>query len=796
MAFPTVPTSAAGRILTNNQADTSATRTFPDLSSLTKSSGDLLIAIVTGYQSAGSANAVFSSWGGGFTEFTDQMTTSGSTMAIGAAYKFSTGSETGTFTVTQASPTGHASMILMAISGAHASTVPEAGTIANGTSAAADPGALDPAGWAAEDTLWIAVGANGETSGTGSWTAMNAAPTNYTDFQGTNPTDTSTVGQTGLAVAFRQLNATSEDAGAFSTDTSNARNSALLIAVRPSSIVSLTRNNTDSVTFSESLARTSQSFLRALTDTITLSDVVTTVQPTSTTVARVSLASIPTPTTQDHHSLFFRAKKASGTGSVLLRAALYEGATNRSGNLASSALTTSLADYELSISDAAAATITDYSNLEVRFWGTSATSDTIAVSVADVWLQTPAGAGAASYTRDVTDSFTFSESLVRASQGFTRTRTDSFTFSESPAGVLALAKAITDSVTLSAGQSSQSGVIRATADSLTFSEALARVAMGMTRSTADSVTFSEALERIVAGARLLTDSATFSESLVRALTETRTTSDSISFAESLVGLSNFVRALTASISFSESLTSQVGGNARAVSDALHLAESMTAGVSLHVTPTDSLQLSDSLGAATALSKAISDALHLADSSVSQKGLSRTTSDSFTFAEALARTLHLFKSPTDALNFAEGLAVQFSGDIYPTHPRLDAIVGEIVTGGVFDETLTSGAVVEAIHSALVFAALGGTFNEAIRSADVNDAVRGALLNETSHSGDFDESLTDGDNGETSGAVLVGDRGGLFSEAQRSAVNENSTGGAVDEPSRGGDPNESSRNGDVF
>jgi len=232
LAFPTIPTVAGGRVLFTNQADTSGTRTFPSLSSLTKNSGDLLIAIIVTYQS--STNPQFSSWGGSFTEFSDQG--SGSTLGIGIAYKWSTGSETGTFTVTQATTiTGHASMCLLSIPGAHASTPPEAGTIANGTSAAADPGSFNPSGWDAEDTLWIAVDGNGMTSGTGSWTACGAGTlTNYSDLANSNTTDSSTVGQTEIAVAFRQVNAASEDRGAVSThDLGNARNSALVIAVRP-----------------------------------------------------------------------------------------------------------------------------------------------------------------------------------------------------------------------------------------------------------------------------------------------------------------------------------------------------------------------------------------------------------------------------------------------------------------------------------------------------------------------------------------------------------------------------------
>ena len=235
MAFPTIPTAAGSRILFTNQADATGTRTFPSLTSLTKNSGDLLIAIVTGYQDAGSSGAIFSSWGGSFTEFTDQMTTPGSTMCIGAAYKWSTGSETGTFTVTQASPTGHASLCLMSIAGAHATTAPEAGTIANGTASAADPGSFNPSNWNIEDTLWIAVDANGMTSGTGSWGKIGAGTlTNYSGQANSNTTDSSTIGQTEIGVSFRQLAASSEDRGAVSThDLSNTRNSALIIAVRP-----------------------------------------------------------------------------------------------------------------------------------------------------------------------------------------------------------------------------------------------------------------------------------------------------------------------------------------------------------------------------------------------------------------------------------------------------------------------------------------------------------------------------------------------------------------------------------
>jgi hypothetical protein len=231
MAFPTIPTAAASRVLVNNQANTTATRTFPSLTGLTKNSGDLLIAICVAYQTSTGTDAAFSGWTGSFTEFHDSATSS--TMAVGMAYKWSDGTETGTFAVTQAATiTGYASMILLSIPGAHRTTVPEAGSRASGTGAA-NPAAFNPANWGVEDTLWIAVAGNGETNAAGAWGGLTAAPTNYTGYVDTAAADTSTIGECEAAVAFRQLAAASEDVGTFTGDTSNARDAVVVVAVRP-----------------------------------------------------------------------------------------------------------------------------------------------------------------------------------------------------------------------------------------------------------------------------------------------------------------------------------------------------------------------------------------------------------------------------------------------------------------------------------------------------------------------------------------------------------------------------------
>lgn len=227
MAFPAIPTGS--QILATLNTTGGATKTFPNLSSLTKSSGDLLLAIIVEYD-GNSTNAEFSSWGGSFTEVADLA--SATTMAVGVAWKISTGSETGTFTVTTAdTSTNDSIMLLLAIPGAHATSAPEVSTLNVGTNAVPNAPILTPS-WGAADTLWITVGANGETATGGTYTGVTASPTNYgNDFHAGITADV--VGGIDTLLGFRQLNATSDTPGAFSGDSSNVRSSAITLAVRP-----------------------------------------------------------------------------------------------------------------------------------------------------------------------------------------------------------------------------------------------------------------------------------------------------------------------------------------------------------------------------------------------------------------------------------------------------------------------------------------------------------------------------------------------------------------------------------
>ena len=124
--------------------------------------------------------------------------------------------------------------------------------------------------------------------------------------------------------------------------------------------------------------------------------------PTSTGIARLSLAAGLEPVARTEHAIKVRARVTSGAG--VIRAALYEGGAPRSDVLSSSALTTSLAEYALPIADLDAASITDYSNLEIQLWGYAAGGGAITFEVDQVWLETPE-ASTPPLTKSLSDGF-------------------------------------------------------------------------------------------------------------------------------------------------------------------------------------------------------------------------------------------------------------------------------------------------------------------------------------------------------------------------------------------------------
>ena len=220
MSFPTVVSVNGGNSTTDA---TSVTINLPDGSNV----ANRLILLF--FSSDGGGESF--TWPTGFTEI---LAEGGSGFTNGVAYQFTTGSEgyastgaTTTLTITSVEQSAHTTYLL---SGVDTATPPEAATATTGTSTAPNSGSLNPAGWGTEDTLWFAYAA---TNGMSSTTPrFSAYPTNYT-----NGRSDISAGGNGVvqAVARRELNAASEDPGAFTIDTSAAWR-ASTIGVRPGAV--------------------------------------------------------------------------------------------------------------------------------------------------------------------------------------------------------------------------------------------------------------------------------------------------------------------------------------------------------------------------------------------------------------------------------------------------------------------------------------------------------------------------------------------------------------------------------
>lgn len=183
------------------------------------SAGDLLIAIVETRN-----NATFTSGTpAGWTALSSQQG-GGSAGYMRTFYRIANGSEGSTATWT-ASISTTAVWQTMKITGWDGTQAPEVLT-ANGDATSANPPSLTPS-WGAADTLWIAMA--GHTAITA--TAFTAAPTNYSGFQ----CDGASSGGSACSLGFsyRQLNAGTEDPGAFTAGGSNRFWTAATIAIKP-----------------------------------------------------------------------------------------------------------------------------------------------------------------------------------------------------------------------------------------------------------------------------------------------------------------------------------------------------------------------------------------------------------------------------------------------------------------------------------------------------------------------------------------------------------------------------------
>ena len=274
-------------------------------------------------------------------------------------YRWADGTEGATDTLTTGNST-KCCFIAWEITGAHNPAVlpPQVSTVAVGTTAAnsANPTSVVPTG-GSKDYLFLAIACQDGEVG-----AYTASPTNYSAITAANSgTGGLPATNVQMGAGSRQLTAASDDPGAFTHAAAAAGWSAYTVAIHPGPTV----------------------WPGAAVFPITFERV--TAAPGETSQVKLSLASGSTPATQTNHAVAVRARVTSGTGT--LKAALYEGSTNRSGDL-SQALTTTFVNYFMPIADASAANITDYSNLELRLWGTT-TGASVVFEVAQASLLIP-----------------------------------------------------------------------------------------------------------------------------------------------------------------------------------------------------------------------------------------------------------------------------------------------------------------------------------------------------------------------------------------------------------------------
>lgn len=235
---PTIPTAGANTLLSSTTSPASTTHTFPDLTTLAPAAGDLIIAICVQYD--GTTAGQFDTWGASLSEILDSASTGTGDGALGVAQKTATGSESGTFTVTSANSFKSVNFLMRIPTGTWKSdTPPEVQAASRAAGAAADPGSFSPS-WGADDNLWIAVAGHTETSTTGGPPTLFSPPANYAN-QLIVARVADAVGDITAGVAFRQLNAASEDVGTWTViNPTRGDGIATVIAVRPAPPVPVT----------------------------------------------------------------------------------------------------------------------------------------------------------------------------------------------------------------------------------------------------------------------------------------------------------------------------------------------------------------------------------------------------------------------------------------------------------------------------------------------------------------------------------------------------------------------------
>jgi len=196
----------------------------------------------------------------GWTEIFEEASSTYNTLAI--AWRKADGEEGASITV-ETSIAQQAAHISFRITGAADPTTraPEVSAEAEGTGTAPDPASLTPTS-GAKDYLWIAVEGNDDDD------AITGYPTSYDDNQETY-VSASGAGTCGIAIATRDLNASSADPGAF-TLAATEEWVAATVAVHPITFVLHEWEGSDGIALTDTLVKTP---MKMLVDGFQFSDV-------------------------------------------------------------------------------------------------------------------------------------------------------------------------------------------------------------------------------------------------------------------------------------------------------------------------------------------------------------------------------------------------------------------------------------------------------------------------------------------------------------------------------------------
>lgn len=363
--------------------------------------------------------------------------------------------------------------------------------------------------------------------------------------------------------------------------------------------------------------------------------------PTSTSVARISLASY-NPGAQTNHSILVRARTTSGsTGTI--RAALYEGSTNRSGDLESSPLTNTLADYVLPIGDTEAGNITSYSDLEIRLWGYDSAGGALVFEVAELALEVPESTGDA-WTLNPSDTITLSDTPTKV---LVSAKTDTITLSDGLSRAWVAVASYSDTVTLSDSAAKAVGTGRA--DTVTLSDAASK-SPGLSR--ADTVTLSDSLSRVWEALLSAGDTVTLSDAASKAIGLLE--ADTVTLSDLMEAVKLLVLELSDTITLSDSETKNVAASR---SDTVTLADDLARAWAAVRSSADTVTLSDTPSRVWEAVRSADDTVTLSDSSA--KAVGQNPADTITLSDSLGKAFGLFREDTTTLSDALGKAAGIS-----------------------------------------------------------------------------------------------------------------------------------------